>query len=113
MATSIIKQVTSYYGSSYIKTPDGLLIQWSAQTAQINNGADYTDIEFTFENQFINRPFVFTTGFTSTSTKSNVGIPIVSSSSNTGATVRVWRNEFSTTGGASPYIYIIAIGRWK
>lgn len=114
MAEGNVPQTWNNSGINYIKTPDGILIQWTSKVANIGSGLEYADITIDLPIAFIDQNYSISAScFTATDHKNNVGVPAVKSVTTNSVTLRVWRNDFSSKPDGSPYILLLTIGRWK
>ena len=91
-----------YFGTQ--KMQNERLMETGTVGVTIPAGSLYADVEVTYTKNFPSAPYLFARVFTTSTNINNVGIPVVMSSSRTGGTFRVWRNDTNTTNSAAPSI---------
>lgn len=110
MATGTIRKVTNDSGTGYCKMPDGTLIQWGRLASEVSvaaNGGRAEDI-ITFPISFINSDYIpAITDTTSVCTQRRTTIR-----TRTASTLGLYYENMYTSAW-TPYVYWVAIGRWK
>lgn len=110
MATSTIKQVTNNSGDNYCKMPDGTLIQWGAFSSTLEVAAN------AFGEDTITFPMSFKTYNYMTFFSVQSGAPAqrqVGLKDRAANAMDVYMQNLFSSVWSHPYIFWLAIGRWK